>query len=108
MGVKAESFPLLVLNLFALLIFSEKPQEFNDRLEKQHEAKKEVLGHSKQADFVRLMEEEVRREANTAKSREIVRVFSSSALGINLLLLVCSWRIETRCPPAAADSRRTR
>lgn len=39
--------------------FSAKPQEYKARLEKQHEAKKEVLGHSKQAEFVRFMEQEV-------------------------------------------------
>uniref|UniRef100_A0A8D3BN66 ATP synthase mitochondrial F1 complex assembly factor 1 n=1 Tax=Scophthalmus maximus TaxID=52904 RepID=A0A8D3BN66_SCOMX len=38
---------------------STKPQEFKARLEKRHEAKKEVLGQSKQAEFVRLMEQEV-------------------------------------------------
>lgn len=53
-----------MLNLFVLLISSAKPQEFNDRLEKRHEAKKEVLGRSKQAEFVRRVEEEVRRDRN--------------------------------------------
>ncbi|KAM4739155.1 ATP synthase mitochondrial F1 complex assembly factor 1 [Anableps anableps] len=37
---------------------SAKPQEYKERLEKRHEAKKDVLGHSKQAEFVRLMEQE--------------------------------------------------
>ncbi|XP_035032992.2 ATP synthase mitochondrial F1 complex assembly factor 1 [Hippoglossus stenolepis] len=38
---------------------SAKPQEYKARLEKRHETKKEVLGHSKQAEFVRLMEQEL-------------------------------------------------
>ncbi|KAG7513376.1 tripartite motif-containing protein 65-like [Solea senegalensis] len=38
---------------------SSKPQEYKVRLEQRHEAKKEVLGHSKQAEFVRLMEQEL-------------------------------------------------
>uniref|UniRef100_A0AAX7VXM2 ATP synthase mitochondrial F1 complex assembly factor 1 n=1 Tax=Astatotilapia calliptera TaxID=8154 RepID=A0AAX7VXM2_ASTCA len=37
---------------------SAKPQEYKTRLEKRHEANKEVLGHSKQAEFVRFMEQE--------------------------------------------------
>ncbi|XP_014874853.1 ATP synthase mitochondrial F1 complex assembly factor 1 [Poecilia latipinna] len=37
---------------------SAKPQEYKERLEKRHEAKKDVLGHSKQAEFVRVMEQE--------------------------------------------------
>uniref|UniRef100_A0A672IT59 ATP synthase mitochondrial F1 complex assembly factor 1 n=1 Tax=Salarias fasciatus TaxID=181472 RepID=A0A672IT59_SALFA len=37
---------------------SAKPQEYKARLETRHEGKKELLGHSKQAEFVRLMEEE--------------------------------------------------
>ncbi|XP_029356042.1 ATP synthase mitochondrial F1 complex assembly factor 1 [Echeneis naucrates] len=39
---------------------SAKPQEYKDRLEKRHEAKKEVLGHSKQGEFIRLMEQELK------------------------------------------------
>ncbi|CAG5862968.1 unnamed protein product [Menidia menidia] len=38
---------------------SAKPQEFKARLEKRHESQKEVLGHSKQAEFVQLMEQEL-------------------------------------------------
>ncbi|XP_058494536.1 ATP synthase mitochondrial F1 complex assembly factor 1 [Solea solea] len=38
---------------------SSKPQEYKVRLDQRHEAKKEVLGHSKQAEFVRLMEQEL-------------------------------------------------
>lgn len=45
---------------FVSLVFSAKPQEYKARHEKRHEAKNEVLGHSKQAEFVRLMEEEVK------------------------------------------------
>ncbi|XP_022608793.1 ATP synthase mitochondrial F1 complex assembly factor 1 [Seriola dumerili] len=45
---------------------SAKPQEYKDRLEKRHEAKKEVLGHSKQAEFVRLMEQELEKKDKMA------------------------------------------
>lgn len=45
---------------FSDFTFSAKPQEFKVRVEKRHEAKKEVLGHSKQAEFVKLMEQEVK------------------------------------------------
>ncbi|GAA6219592.1 ATP synthase mitochondrial F1 complex assembly factor 1 [Lates japonicus] len=38
---------------------SAKPQEYKARLEKRHEAKNEVLGDSKQAEFVKLMEQEL-------------------------------------------------
>ncbi|MED6268595.1 ATP synthase mitochondrial F1 complex assembly factor 1, partial [Characodon lateralis] len=41
-----------------LFAFSAKPQEYKERLEKRHETKKDVLGHSKQAEFVRVMEQE--------------------------------------------------
>ncbi|XP_041862380.1 ATP synthase mitochondrial F1 complex assembly factor 1 [Melanotaenia boesemani] len=37
---------------------SVKPQEYKARFENRHDSKKEVLGQSKQAEFVRLMEEE--------------------------------------------------
>lgn len=40
-------------------MFSAKPQEFNARLEKRIEVKREPLGHSKQGDFVKVMEQEV-------------------------------------------------
>lgn len=42
-----------------LFACSAKPQEYKERLEKRHEGKKDVLGHSKQAEFVRVMEQEV-------------------------------------------------
>ncbi|AWP10468.1 putative ATP synthase mitochondrial F1 complex assembly factor 1 [Scophthalmus maximus] len=45
---------------------STKPQEFKARLEKRHEAKKEVLGQSKQAEFVRLMEQELEKRDKMA------------------------------------------
>nr|XP_046247943.1 ATP synthase mitochondrial F1 complex assembly factor 1 [Scatophagus argus] len=45
---------------------SAKPQEYKARLEKRHEAKREVLGHSKQAEFVRLMEQELEKRDKTA------------------------------------------
>ncbi|GLD74403.1 ATP synthase mitochondrial F1 complex assembly factor 1, partial [Lates japonicus] len=38
---------------------SAKPQEYKARLEKRHEAKNEVLRDSKQAEFVKLMEQEL-------------------------------------------------
>uniref|UniRef100_A0A674N3Y3 ATP synthase mitochondrial F1 complex assembly factor 1 n=1 Tax=Takifugu rubripes TaxID=31033 RepID=A0A674N3Y3_TAKRU len=38
---------------------SAEPQEFSARLAKRHESKKDVLGHSKQAEFVRLVEQEL-------------------------------------------------
>ncbi|XP_034561592.1 ATP synthase mitochondrial F1 complex assembly factor 1 [Notolabrus celidotus] len=38
---------------------SSKPQEYKTRLENRHEVKNEVLGHSKQAEFVQLMEKEL-------------------------------------------------
>lgn len=40
-------------------IFSTKPQEYKARLEKCSEVKKEPVGHSKQADFIKLMEQTV-------------------------------------------------
>ncbi|KAE8294589.1 ATP synthase mitochondrial F1 complex assembly factor 1 Precursor [Larimichthys crocea] len=45
---------------------STKPQEYKTRLEKRHEAKNEVLGHSKQAEFVRLMEQELEKRDQMA------------------------------------------
>ncbi|KAM3619044.1 uncharacterized protein V6R79_002142 [Siganus canaliculatus] len=47
---------------------SAKPQEFKTRLEKRHETKKEVLGHSKQAEFVKLMEQELEQKDKMAAS----------------------------------------
>ncbi|XP_070688517.1 ATP synthase mitochondrial F1 complex assembly factor 1 [Pempheris klunzingeri] len=49
---------------------SSEPQEYKARLEKRHEAKKEVLGHSKQAEFVRLMEQELEKKDKLAASDE--------------------------------------
>ncbi|XP_038570963.1 ATP synthase mitochondrial F1 complex assembly factor 1 [Micropterus salmoides] len=45
---------------------SAKPQEYKARLEKRHEAKNEVLGHSKQAEFIRLMEQEIEKRDKIA------------------------------------------
>uniref|UniRef100_A0A3Q2UZK6 ATP synthase mitochondrial F1 complex assembly factor 1 n=1 Tax=Haplochromis burtoni TaxID=8153 RepID=A0A3Q2UZK6_HAPBU len=45
---------------------SAKPQEYKTRLEKRHEANKEVLGHSKQAEFVRFMEQELEKRDKMA------------------------------------------
>ncbi|XP_058257560.1 ATP synthase mitochondrial F1 complex assembly factor 1 [Hemibagrus wyckioides] len=44
---------------------STKPQEFKARLEKCSEIKKEPVGHSKQADFIKLMEQEKDKENKT-------------------------------------------
>ncbi|KAM3876052.1 ATP synthase mitochondrial F1 complex assembly factor 1 [Diretmus argenteus] len=45
---------------------SNKPQEYKVRLEKRHEIKKEALGHSKQAEFVQLMEQELEKRDKMA------------------------------------------
>uniref|UniRef100_A0A3Q0SFB0 ATP synthase mitochondrial F1 complex assembly factor 1 n=1 Tax=Amphilophus citrinellus TaxID=61819 RepID=A0A3Q0SFB0_AMPCI len=45
---------------------SAKPQEYEARMEKRHEAKKEMLGHSKQAEFVRFMEQELEKRDKMA------------------------------------------
>ncbi|XP_021412614.1 ATP synthase mitochondrial F1 complex assembly factor 1 isoform X3 [Oncorhynchus mykiss] len=45
---------------------SAKPQEFNARLEKRNEIKREPLGHSKQSEFVNLMEQELEKRDNQA------------------------------------------
>uniref|UniRef100_A0A8C2WUM3 ATP synthase mitochondrial F1 complex assembly factor 1 n=2 Tax=Cyclopterus lumpus TaxID=8103 RepID=A0A8C2WUM3_CYCLU len=47
---------------------SAKPQEYKTRIENRHEAKKDVLGHSKQAEFVRLMEQELENKDKVAAS----------------------------------------
>ncbi|XP_026179085.1 ATP synthase mitochondrial F1 complex assembly factor 1 [Mastacembelus armatus] len=47
---------------------STKPQEYKARLEKRHEVKKEVLEDSKQAEFVRLMEQELEKTDKMAAS----------------------------------------
>ncbi|XP_036971694.1 ATP synthase mitochondrial F1 complex assembly factor 1 isoform X2 [Acanthopagrus latus] len=49
---------------------SVKPQEYKARVEKRNEYKNEILGHSKQAEFVRLMEHEMeKRDKIAAKDR---------------------------------------
>lgn len=50
-----------------VLVFSARPEEYQAREAGRHDAKNEVLGHSKQAEFVRLMEQEVKQ----ARRREI-------------------------------------
>ncbi|CAK6976413.1 ATP synthase mitochondrial F1 complex assembly factor 1 isoform X1 [Scomber scombrus] len=45
---------------------SAKPQEFKTRLEQRQDVKKEVLGHSKQAEFVKLMEQELEKRDKAA------------------------------------------
>ncbi|XP_049576993.1 ATP synthase mitochondrial F1 complex assembly factor 1 isoform X10 [Syngnathus scovelli] len=40
-------------------IRSSRPEEFKARMEKRHESKKEVLGYSKQAEFVRVTEQQL-------------------------------------------------
>ncbi|XP_053710389.1 ATP synthase mitochondrial F1 complex assembly factor 1 [Synchiropus splendidus] len=47
---------------------SSKPQEFKARVDKRHEAKKEVLGSSGQAEFIRLVEEELEKRDKMAAS----------------------------------------
>ncbi|XP_031731905.1 ATP synthase mitochondrial F1 complex assembly factor 1 [Anarrhichthys ocellatus] len=47
---------------------SAKPQEYKARLENRHEAKKDVLGHSKQAEFIGLMEQELEKKDKMAAS----------------------------------------
>lgn len=45
---------------------SSRPEEYKAREERRHEAKHEVLGHSKQAEFVRLMEQELEKRDQAA------------------------------------------
>ncbi|KAF7202887.1 ATP synthase mitochondrial F1 complex assembly factor 1 [Nothobranchius furzeri] len=49
---------------------SSKPQEYKERLEKRQDTKKEILGHSKQAEFVQLMEEEFEKRDKMAAGDE--------------------------------------
>ncbi|XP_047443823.1 ATP synthase mitochondrial F1 complex assembly factor 1 [Mugil cephalus] len=49
---------------------SAKPQEFKTRLEKRHENKKDVLADSKQAEFIRLMEQELEKRDKMAAGDE--------------------------------------
>uniref|UniRef100_A0A6Q2XW24 ATP synthase mitochondrial F1 complex assembly factor 1 n=1 Tax=Esox lucius TaxID=8010 RepID=A0A6Q2XW24_ESOLU len=45
---------------------SAKPQEFNARLEKLNKVKQEPLGHSKQSEFVKVMEQELEKREKQA------------------------------------------
>ncbi|KAK5930400.1 hypothetical protein CgunFtcFv8_026636 [Champsocephalus gunnari] len=45
---------------------STKPQEYKARVETRHDAKKEVLGHSKQTEFIKLMEQELEKRDKIA------------------------------------------
>lgn len=54
-----------------MLVFSARPEEYQAREARRHDAKNEVLGHSKQAEFVRLMEQEV-------KQRDAVKYLKTS------------------------------
>lgn len=81
-GLSKVAHSVWCLLFYVWLVFSAKPQEYKARLEKRHEAKNEVLGHSKQAEFIRLMEQEVEyqpgrtinvRRLNTATFRRILR-----------------------------------
>uniref|UniRef100_A0A4W5KIB1 ATP synthase mitochondrial F1 complex assembly factor 1 n=1 Tax=Hucho hucho TaxID=62062 RepID=A0A4W5KIB1_9TELE len=45
---------------------SAKPQEFNARLEKRNEIKREPLGYSKQSEFVKFMEQELEKRDSQA------------------------------------------
>ncbi|XP_056131640.1 ATP synthase mitochondrial F1 complex assembly factor 1 [Lampris incognitus] len=49
---------------------SAKPQEFKTRLERRHEVTREPLGQSKQAEFVRLMEQEMEKRDKLAADGE--------------------------------------
>lgn len=49
-----------------LKLRSSKPQEFKTRLEKAHEVKRQPLGHSKQAEFIKLMEQELENRGKQA------------------------------------------
>ncbi|XP_017289778.1 ATP synthase mitochondrial F1 complex assembly factor 1 [Kryptolebias marmoratus] len=49
---------------------SSKPQEYTGRLETRHEAKKEVLGSSKQEEFVRLVEQEFEKRDKMAAAAD--------------------------------------
>ena len=62
-------FEKLMCLFLSDLFSSAKPQEYNARLEKRHEAKKEVLGQSKQAEFVQLMEQEVEYQPGSVQDR---------------------------------------
>lgn len=65
-GQTPKGFILLrIADVSLFLVLSAKPQEFKARVENRHKAKKDVLGHSKQAEFVRLMEQEVQYELCT-------------------------------------------
>ncbi|KAK2835062.1 hypothetical protein Q5P01_015546 [Channa striata] len=57
---------------------SAKPQEYKDRLEKRLEAKKEVLGHSKQAEFIQLMEQELEKRDKMAAGDEASASFTKN------------------------------
>ncbi|KAF3690502.1 ATP synthase mitochondrial F1 complex assembly factor 1 Precursor [Channa argus] len=57
---------------------SAKPQEYKERLERRHEAKEEVLGHSKQAEFVRLMEQELEKKDKMASGDEASASFTKN------------------------------
>ncbi|XP_070764930.1 ATP synthase mitochondrial F1 complex assembly factor 1 isoform X1 [Enoplosus armatus] len=57
---------------------SGKPQEYKARLEKRHEAKNEVLGHSKQAEFVRFMEEELEKRDKMAAGDQASEGFTKN------------------------------
>ncbi|XP_077440664.1 ATP synthase mitochondrial F1 complex assembly factor 1 [Vanacampus margaritifer] len=54
------------------------PQEFKTRMEKRQQSKKEVLGHSKQADFVRVMEEQLENVDKPAAGRETSGTFAKN------------------------------
>ncbi|XP_024135107.1 ATP synthase mitochondrial F1 complex assembly factor 1 [Oryzias melastigma] len=66
---------------------SAKPQEFKVRLEKRQEAKKEVLGHSKQAEFVRFMEQEAEKKGKTPGSDGVSGGFTKNKTLASILNL---------------------
>lgn len=66
------------------MIFSAKPQEYKARLEQRLEAKKEVLGQSKQAEFVRFMEQEVRHELDSTRTSQSLQAASTISLSLRV------------------------
>lgn len=82
--------------LICRLVFSARPEEYKARQEQRHKAKNEVLGHSKQGEFIKLMEQEVERH-NTMKQHS---QSPNTSLVFTLDCLQCSFK----CPQSFADT----
>ncbi|XP_077450758.1 ATP synthase mitochondrial F1 complex assembly factor 1 isoform X3 [Stigmatopora argus] len=52
---------------------SSRPQEFKARMEKSHKSKTKMLGSSKQADFVRAVEQQLKKQNNLAAENKTSR-----------------------------------